>query len=156
LRFARLEVVTADSADVYIDNRRVGRGSWSGEHAPATRLAIRSVLADAPISCTSAMHDTVLTQVKAGQRLSVSLPVRPCIEVRFDVRPRDARVAIRPLDGGRPLETRADSALALSLPVGRYEVRTSAPRCITITDTLAAFATLDGTPVSRRLRLLCS
>jgi hypothetical protein len=102
------------------------------------------------------MHDTVLTQVKAGQRLSVSLPVRPCIEVRFDVRPRDARVAIRPLDGGRPLETRADSALALSLPVGRYEVRTSAPRCITITDTLAAFATLDGTPVSRRLRLLCS
>lgn len=156
LRFARLEVATAESADVYVDNRRVGRGSWSGEHAPATRLAIRSVLANAPISCTSAMHDTVLTQVKAGQRLAVSLPVRPCIEVRFDVRPRDARIPIRPLDGGRPLETRADSPLALSLPVGRYEVRTSAPRCITITDTLAAFATPDGAPVSRRLRLLCS
>jgi serine/threonine-protein kinase len=155
-KVVRLDVETADSAEVYIDNRRVGRGSWTGEHAPAARLSVRAVLAEESIACTSAMNDTVLAPVRAGQRLTIALPVRPCIEVRFDVRPRDARVAIRPLDGGRELETRADSALALSLPVGRYEVRTSAPRCITITDTLVAARTGDGAPVSRRLRLLCS
>lgn len=153
---ARLDIATTDSAELYIDNRRVGRGSWTGEHAPTSRISIRAVLADAPISCTAAVRDTVLTQVKAGQRVMISLPVRTCVDVRFDIRPRDARVAIRPLDGGRGVETRADSVLTLSLPVGSYEVRTSAPRCITITDTLVAARAADGVPVSRRLRLLCS
>lgn len=155
-RTARLEISATEHADVYVDNRLVGRQRWSGEVAPASRIAVRAVLADAPISCASALADTVLTQVRAGQRLAIELTVRPCAGVRFDIQPRDARVAIRPLDGGRPLETRADSAVALSLPVGRYEVRTSAPRCITIVDTLNVVRSTDGSMVSRRLRLLCS
>jgi hypothetical protein len=76
--------------------------------------------------------------------------------VQFDIEPRDARVLILPLDGGLRVETRADSAAMMELPAGRYEVRTSARRCFTIIDTIEAVRPIDGSPVSRRLRLLCN
>lgn len=133
---ARLEVSASDSAQIYVDNRLVGSGRWSGDHAPASRIPVRAVVANAPISCTTALRDTVLTQIKAGQRISVELAVRSCAVVRYRVEPRDARVAFVTLDGGRSVETRADSAVSLSLPVGRYLLRISAPRCVTFADTV--------------------
>ena len=155
-RMVQLQVTSRDSAQLFVDNRAVGVGTWSGERAPTARLLLRAVLPSAPVTCTWAARDTVLTGLRAGQSVSVMLPVRHCVPLHFDVEPRDARVLILPLDGGLRVETRADSAAKLELPEGRYEVRTSARRCFTITDTVTAALQADGSPVSRRLRLLCN
>ena len=101
------------------------------------------------------MRDTVLT-LKAGERASLNLPVRGCAVVSYDVTPRDARVSFTPLDGGPPVELRADSARAVSLPEGRYEVRIQAPRCVMGTDTLQVTGRADGAPITRRFPLICS
>jgi len=155
-RMVQLQLSSNDSAQLFIDNRAVGVGTWSGERAPAARMVVRAVLPSAPATCAWAARDTVLTGLRAGQTVALVLPVRHCVPVHFDVEPRDARVLILPLDGGLRIETRADSAEKLELPAGRYEVRTSARRCFTITDTIAAVLQADGSPVSRRLRLLCN
>lgn len=154
-RTARLEIVAPDSARLYVDNRLVGTGHFSGDFPVGTKLSVRAVIANASTSCTTAERDTVLT-LKAGDRASVSLPVRGCAVVSYDVTPRDARVSFTPLDGGPTVELRADSARALSLPEGRYEVRIQAPRCVMGTDTLQVASRADGSPITRRFPLICS
>lgn len=156
----RLALLTDDSAQLFVENRLVGVGSWTGERPPVERVAVRAVLPNAAVTCQWAARDTVLTQLTAGDEVKITLGVRPCVGMSLDVAPRDARVAIRLLDAmtDRPfsMETRADSAGALQVPAGRYEVRSSARTCITVTDTVMAKPSHDGTPVSYRLRLLCS
>ncbi len=154
-RTARLEIVAPDSARLYVENRLVGTGRYSGEFQVGAKLAVRAVIASASTSCTTAVRDTVLT-LKAGDRASVSLPVRGCAVVSYDVTPRDARVSFTPLDGGPMVELRADSARALSLSEGRYEVRIQAPRCVMGTDTLQVASRADGGPITRRFLLICS
>lgn len=155
VRTARLEITAPDSARLYVDNRLVGTGRYSDDVAPGARLAVRAVLANASTSCTTAVRDTVLT-LKAGDRVALSLPVRGCAVVSYDVTPRDARVTFRSLEGGPSVELRADSARAVSLPEGRYEVRIQAPRCVTGTDTLQVAAKADGAAITRRFPLICS
>jgi serine/threonine-protein kinase len=155
LRTGRLEISAPDSARLYIDNRQVGTGHYSGEFAADAQLAVRAVMANASTSCTTAVRDTVLT-LKAGERVGLNLPVRGCAAVSYDVTPRDARVTFTPLDGGPSVEVRADSARALSLPEGRYEVRIQAPRCVMGTDTLLVARRADGTAITRRFPLICS
>ncbi len=153
-RTARVEISAHDSARLYIDNRMVGTGHFSGEFAAASKLSIRAIIASAPTSCTVAVRDTLLT-LKAGERVRLNLRVRGCAVVSYDVTPRDARVTFSPLDGGSPIELRADSARALSLPEGRYEVRIQAPRCVTGTDTLFVAVRANGDPIARRFPLIC-
>ena len=155
VRTARLEITAPDSARLYVDNRLVGTGRYSDDVAPGARLAVRAVLANASTSCTTAVRDTVLT-LKAGDRVALSLPVRGCAVVSYDVTPRDARVTFKSLEGGPSVELRADSARAVSLPEGRYEVRIQAPRCVTGTDTLQVAAKADGAAITRRFPLICS
>ena len=155
VRTARLEITAPDSARLYVDNRLVGTGRYSDEFAAGAKLAVRAVLANASTSCTTAVRDTVLT-LKAGERVALSLPVRGCAVVSYDVTPRDARVTFRSLEGGPSVELRADSARALSLPEGRYEVRIQAPRCVMGTDTLQVARRADGAPITRRFPLICS
>lgn len=155
LRTGRLEISAPDSARLYIDNRQVGTGHYTGEFAAGAQLAVRAVMANASTSCTTAVRDTVLI-VKAGERVGLNLPVRGCAAVSYDVTPRDARVTFTPLDGGPSVEVRADSARALSLPEGRYEVRIQAPRCVMGTDTLLVARRADGTAITRRFPLICS
>ena len=52
--------------------------------------------------------------------------------------------------------TLADSARALSLPEGRYQLRMQAPRCVTGTDTITVAPTANGMPITRRFPLICS
>lgn len=153
-RAVRLHVTTADSAAIYVDNRLVGAGAWSGELPLTTRLVVRAVIPDAPTSCRSALHDTVITDLVAGRRFDVHLPVRGCSVVRYRVEPRDARVQFVPLDGGRPVETRADSVESYSLPWGRYLMRISAPYCIVFSDTVVVSRVPMPTTVPRKL--VCS
>ena len=155
VRTARIDVSAPDSARLYIDNRPVGTGRFTGEYAAGSKLSVRAVLAAASTSCTASVRDTVLT-LKAGERASLNLPVRGCAVVSYDVTPRDARVSFTPLDGGPPVELRADSARAVSLPEGRYEVRIQAPRCVMGTDTLQVTGRADGAPITRRFPLICS
>ncbi len=154
-RVVRLSLSASDSARLYIDNRLVGTGHYTGDHTAGTTLSIRAVLANASTTCGVAVRDTVLT-LKAGDHVDLNLPVRGCAVVSYDVTPRDARVAFTPMEGGPSVEVRADSARALVLPEGRYTVRIQAPRCVTGADTLLVAAKADGTPVSRRFPLICS
>ncbi len=147
----RLELSASDSAALYIDNQAVGAGRWSGEIPVSARVAIHAVVADAPTTCRTAREDTVLTQLKAGQRLSIDFAVRGCSEVRYRIQPRDARVAFQSLDGGPSVETRADSAASLMVPLGRYVMRISAPRCAPFLDTVVVTRRVPETPVPRKL-----
>ena len=153
-RTVHLDIATSDSAAIYVDNRQVGFARWSGDIPPASRLAVRAVLADASTSCTTALRDTVLTGLRAGQRIQLDLAVRACAVVRYRVQPRDARVQFVPLDGGRSYETRADSVESYSLPVGRYLMRISAPYCIVFSDTVVV--TRNGSSVVVPRKLVCS
>jgi serine/threonine-protein kinase len=151
---ARLELTAPDSAELYVDNKLVGFGSWSGEHPAAQRLEVRAVLPQASVSCETAMFDTVLTGLRAGQHTEVTLAVRDCATVRYVIKPRDARVSFTPLDGGRTRELRADSAATMTLPQGRYLLRISAPRCSTFQDTVQVTRTSGEADISRSL--ICS
>lgn len=153
-RTVHLDIATSDSAAIYVDNRQVGFARWSGDIPPASRLAVRAVLADASTSCTTALRDTVLTGLRAGQRIQLDFTVRACAVVRYRVQPRDARVQFVPLDGGRSYETRADSVESYSLPVGRYLMRISAPYCIVFSDTVVV--TRNGSSVVVPRKLVCS
>lgn len=153
-RTVRVEVTTLDSAVIYVDNRQVGVGRWSADVAVSPRLSLRAVVPDAPTTCRTALHDTVLTGLKAGQRLAVDLPVRGCAVVRYRVEPRDARVQFVPVDGGRAYETRADSVESYSLPWGRYLMRISAPYCIVFSDTVVVNRRGGEAVVPRKL--VCS
>jgi len=153
-RTAHLDIVTSDSAAIYIENRQVGVARWSGDLSPTSRLSVRAVLADASTACATALRDTVLTGLRAGQRIQLDLPVRACAVVRYRVQPRDARVQFVPLDGGRSYETRADSVESYALPVGRYLMRISAPYCIVFSDTV--LVTRTGSSVAIPRKLVCS
>ncbi len=155
VRTAWMEITAPDSARLYVDNQLVGTGRFSADYAAGSKLAVRAVIANAATSCTTAVRDTVLT-LKAGDRVELSLPVRGCAVVSYDVTPRDARVAFTSLDGGPSVELRADSARALSLPEGRYVVRIQAPRCVTGTDTLQVARRADDATITRRFPLICS
>lgn len=153
-RTARLELTSYEAAALYVDNRAVGTGRWTGDVPPAPRLALRAVLPDAPTSCPTALHDTVITSLRPGQRLAIDLPVRGCTVVRYRVEPRDARVEFVPLDGNRAFETRADSVESYSLPWGRYVMRISAPYCIVFSDTVVVHSTGNAAVIPRKL--VCS
>lgn len=154
VRTARLEVTTLESAVIYLDNRQVGTGRWSGDVPTTSRVTLRAVVPDEPTSCRSALRDTVLTGLAAGQRLTLTLPVRGCAVVRYRVEPRDARVEFTSVDGGRNFETRADSVQSYSLPWGRYVMRISAPYCIVFSDTIVVERAGSDSPVPRKL--VCS
>ncbi|HEY0930508.1 MAG TPA: hypothetical protein VGE27_11370, partial [Gemmatimonas sp.] len=151
---ARIELFAPDSAELYVDNKLVGFGRWSGEQPAAQRVEVRAVLPHASISCESAMFDTVLTGLRAGQETEVTLAVRDCATVRYLIKPRDARVSFTPLEGGRVRELRADSAAVMTLPQGRYLLRISAPRCSTFQDTVQVTRASGEADISRTL--ICS
>jgi hypothetical protein len=153
-RTVRIEVTTLDSAVIYADNRQVGIGRWSADVAVSPRLSLRAVVPDAPTTCRTALRDTVLTALRAGQRFSIDLPVRGCAVVRYRVEPRDARVQFAPVEGGRAYETRADSVESYSLPWGKYVMRISAPYCIVFSDTVVVHRNGGEAVVPRKL--VCS
>ena len=66
----------------------------------AARLALRAVLADAPLSCTTAKRDSVVRLAVGEKGRTIVLAVRTCLTVRFNVTPDDARVRFESLDGG--------------------------------------------------------
>ena len=154
-RTTRLELTAPDSAQLYVDNQLVGRGRWSGERPAAARTVLRAVLDDAPLSCDAAARDSIV-RLAAGDQLAIHLVVRPCIELRYTIGPRDARFALRPIDGGPTIEVRADSAQSLSVPAGRYAVRASANRCYTFVDTITVARQPEGAPMTGRIRLDCN
>lgn len=126
----RTEVTVSanDSAVIYVDGVVVGRGSAVISRPGAAQLALRAVIADAPVNCPSAQRDSIV-RVRVGDRPSVALLVRTCLPFRFRTRPSDARVRFESLDGGTSIEVRADTIASLWLPAGRYEIRASATRC---------------------------
>ena len=80
--------------------------------------------------------------------------MRTCVGVKFTVIPEDATLSLVPLDGGTTIEMRADSSIAVLLPVGRYEVRARAARCYDYNqDTLTV--TRGGDDRSRRIKMTC-
>jgi serine/threonine-protein kinase len=132
---ATLLFTASDSAQLFVNNKLVGEGKWSGDVALGDAVELHAVVADAPTTCRTARRDTVLTALRAGQQVAVNFPVRGCVEVRYTVQPRDARVLFQSLEGGPNIETRADSAISVLVPIGKYVLRVSAPRCIAYSDT---------------------
>jgi hypothetical protein len=152
-RQVTLELTATDSAELYLNNRQVGTGRFAGEVELAERLELHAVVADAPTNCRTARRDTVLTSLKPGDRVAISFVVRGCVPVRYNVQPRDARVLFQSLDGGPNIETRADSAISVLVPIGRYVLRATAPRCIAFNDTIQVQR--GGTAEPKPLKMFC-
>lgn len=151
---AEVRVVSSPQAELYVNNRLVGNGSWQGDHPVTQPLRVRAVLPSASVDCETASRDTIVSDISSGERVVLNLPVRDCVTVSYRIQPRDARVVFRPLDGGSARQLRADSAESMSLPIGRYLLRISAPRCSTFEDTVVISPTSGASAISRRL--ICS
>lgn len=156
---ARLELSAPDSAELRVDGRVVGRGLWSGDVPATKRIALRASLADA--NCATARRDSTIGPLDGGARKKLTLEVRTCVPVHFEVVPRDARLAFRQLDtprGAKVLhsEVRADSMQAFTLPAGRYEVTITGRGCVSFPDTLLVQRSVGGGPFAKRYSLICS
>jgi serine/threonine protein kinase len=151
----RLVITASDSAQLYVNGVPVGRGTATIERNGAQRFTVKAVIADAPPECTAASRDSVM-RLAAGEQATLSLAVRTCVGVRFTVVPEDARVRFESLDGGTSVDVRADSAKAVLLPVGRYEVKATAQGCFPYgNDTLLVTRDGDEKSRSRAIRLKC-
>ncbi|MBY0489148.1 MAG: serine/threonine protein kinase [Gemmatimonadaceae bacterium] len=148
-----LELSASDSAELYLNNRQVGTGRFAGDVDLSDRLELHAVVADAPTSCRTARRDTVLSGLKAGEHVAITFAVRGCVPVRYNVQPRDARVLFQSLDGGPNIETRADSAISVLVPIGRYVLRATAPRCIAFSDTIVVQR--GGSADAKPLKMFC-
>ncbi len=153
-KVAHLELSAPGVAEIFVDNELVGVGTWAGDRPITAPITLRAALPQASSACQSAVFDTVLSTLSAGQLVVLEMPVRDCATVRYIIQPRDARVSFIPLDGGRTRELRADSAASLSLPLGRYLLRIAAPRCSTFQDTINVIRTSESADISRSL--ICS
>ena len=151
-----LTIAAPESAALYVDGVRVGTGEWTGERAAPASLVARAVIGDAQqVDCRSAQRDTIL-RVRPGDRLTVTIPVRACVGIEFDVTPREARIVFNPLDGGVRVDTRADATPAVTVPTGRYAVTATSPRCAVFVDTLLVRRKPDGEPTRLRARMTCN
>ncbi len=151
----RLVITASDSAQLYVNSVPVGRGTATIERNGVQRFAVKAVIAEAPPECAAASRDSVV-RLAAGEQATLSLAVRTCVGVRFTVVPEDARVRFESLDGGTSVDVRADSAKAVLLPVGRYEVKATAQGCYPYSnDTLLLTRDGDEKARSRAIRLKC-
>ena len=150
---AQLILTAPDSAVLYVDGVREGRGSATIERSAAARLIVRAIIADAPTACPTAAQETIV-QLKAGERRALTLPVRTCIGISFNIMPADARLRFVPADGSPAIDARADTTVLL--PVGKYLFKASAPKCFDYTDSLLVTRSADGAPIFRRIRMTCS
>ncbi len=146
-----LELTTSNAAELYLDNKLVGTSAASTTSPPGVTIRLSALVPGAPAGCETAVHDTTLTSPRAGSQLHVHLDVRDCASVRYNINPRDARVAFTPLDGGTARELRADSAATLVLPLGSYLLRISAPRCSTFEDTVRVTKQSENANITRNL-----
>ena len=152
-RKVTLDLTATDSAELYLNNRQVGTARFAGEVDLDERLELHAVVADAPTNCRTARRDTVLTGLKAGDRVTLAFAVRGCVPVRYKVQPNDARVLFKSLDGGSSIETRADSAVSVLVPIGRYVLIATAPRCLAYTDTIVVKR--GGSTEPKPLKMIC-
>ena len=151
-----LTVSAPESAAIYVNRERVGYGSWSGERSTGVSIGLRAVISDpSQVECPTARRDTSVRLVR-GQPVDFYLVVRSCVGLDLEgVKPREAIVVFEPLDGGTPLETRADVRPAPVATTGRYRVTITAPRCAIYTaeDTIRRSAA--GAPHRIRAVLGC-
>ncbi len=150
----RISVKTADDASLFVDGKRVGIATWTGERAGARDVHLRAVIDDAPLGCPTAQRDTTL-RINVAPKATISLPVRSCAPIRLDVKPNDIHLVFTPLDGGERLAFRADSVEGKLLVFGRYKVEASLPRCTTYSDTMTASRTIREGAVFLRIYLGC-
>jgi serine/threonine protein kinase len=152
---SRLSISVNDSASIYVDGVLIGRANGVVERPGGARLLVKAVVADAPVSCVTARQDTVI-RLDPGERTALSLPVRSCVGLSFDVEPVDAIVRFESTDGGRTVEVRADSTSAVLLPTGRYRLKVSAARCSPyLEDSLVVTRSATREPLFKRVRLPC-
>lgn len=152
---SRLMISANDSASIYVDGALIGRASGMVERPGSARLLVKAVVADAPVSCVTARQDTVI-RLDPGERATLSLPVRSCVGLSFDVEPVDAIVRFESTDGGSTVEVRADSTSAVLLPTGHYRLKVSAARCSPyLEDSLVVTRSATREPLFKRVRLPC-
>ncbi len=151
---ARLTLIAADAAVLYVDGTRVGAGEWTGERPVSSALRLSAILATASTACGSAHADTVI-HLRAGEVREVALSVRPCVALRMSWTPSDARLVFAPLDGGHLLTMRADTTGTVLLPAGRYLLTATSPNCAPYSDTVTTSKDADKGVIVLKRRMIC-
>lgn len=151
---AQLRITASESAAIFVDDKQVAVARWNSEHAATSRLSVRAEIANAPIGCSAARRDTTL-RVRDGDRIALSLPVRTCVRLTFNVTPRDARVIFTPLDGGTSLSARGDTTGIVLLVAGKYRIDATAPNCGPFSETFTTMEKVRDGVVAIRIPMLC-
>lgn len=151
---AQLRITAGESAAIFVDGKQVGITRSNFEHVAVPRLPIRVELTDAPAGCSAARRDTTV-RVRDGDRIALSLPVRSCVRLTFNVTPRDARVVFTPLDGGQLLVARGDTTGTVLLATGKYRIDATAPNCGPYADTFTTMEKSRDGVVAIRIQMLC-
>ncbi|MDQ6612188.1 MAG: serine/threonine protein kinase, partial [Gemmatimonadota bacterium] len=89
---ARVQISAPESADLFVGDKFLAAGQWSGE-LPVGKTHLRALLKGGAAACWSAQRDTTIT-LGAGQPNEIYLDVATCSILVLNVTPDDAEFTI--------------------------------------------------------------
>jgi serine/threonine-protein kinase len=146
----RLRVRAPAGARLAVNGRSVGSGSWTTDTLAAGRYVVTALLPNQP-GCPS-RGDTARVVVRDTGLTTIALHPKPCGFLRIEAQPANARFAVLADGGARQAEGALPLTRSLTIPVGTYQLRISAPNCADFTGDLTIRA---GTTRRERIRLIC-
>ena len=145
-----VQVSAPDGAEVLVDGKLAGHGSFRSEEIAAGEHTLSATIATIE-GCSTATDDTIV-RVREGGRTRVTLKPQPCGYLMIDAKPDDARWTVMSAGGDEVASGRAPLNAPIVLPVGSYSIRVSASYCA---DYRADVAVAVDKPRRERAHLLC-
>jgi serine/threonine-protein kinase len=146
-----LRVVAPAAAEVHVDGRRVGRGSWSGRGLAPGEHRVSAAIAAIP-GCPSAREETTVRVTDSGST-EIALSPRPCGTVTLDIIQDGAQWSLTSLSSGTQVASgRAPVTSPIVLPEGTYTLVVEARYCAGYRGDITV---APNTPWHERVRLMC-
>jgi hypothetical protein len=122
-----LRIVAPAAAEVHVDGRRVGRGSWRGAGLAPGEHKVSAAVNTIP-GCPSAREDAAVRVATVGPT-EITLAPRPCGSITLDIQD-GAQWWLTEVPAGREVASgRAPVTAPVVLPEGIYVLRVAASYC---------------------------
>ncbi|MBC7791476.1 MAG: serine/threonine protein kinase [Anaerolineae bacterium] len=122
-----LRVNIPAEAMLAIDGKNVGRGQWESDTMPAGSHVISAWVASNP-QCPTSRESRSIAMASSGLT-TVTLKPRACGHLVIDGKHDGANYTVTERGGPTRKSGTVDGQIRLVLPVGRYDLRMSAPAC---------------------------
>jgi serine/threonine protein kinase len=131
---AHIELTANDSAVLWVNDVRQGRGRYVGEYLIGRPVHLRAALEGSQVECTSARRDTAITFTSAQQAL-IELAVEPCGVLALTIKSQDADYTLTATDFNATVTGRyTGKTIPLVLRNGTYILTVRADRCTQYTN----------------------